>query len=386
MPSSTRTSYAHSRESAGQSAKTLPMRDVLHLVPDGATTPLVSLDHEELVIRRGRRSGLYTIVAVHSTTLGPALGGCRMWRYQSSADGARDALRLSRAMTFKAAAAGVPLGGGKGVIATDPGKPPAGKRRRAALLDFADAVNTLDGRYVTAEDVGTSARDMAVLAEGTEHVTGLARSKGGSGDPSPFTAQGVEAAMRACCARRFGSPDLAGRTVAVVGTGRVGSRLARRLTRAGAKLVVSDIDESKRALAKSLGARWEAPTTALLADVDVVAPCALGGAIDQVVAERLRCEVVCGSANNQLAHDGLAEDLAAHGVLFAPDFIASAGGLINIAVELEGYDATRARRRVAGIEESMLEVLDRAEADHTTPLEAAYAIARGRLAAATVGT
>lgn len=354
-------------------------------MPDGATTPLVSLDHEELVIRRGRRSGLYTIVAVHSTALGPALGGCRMWRYQSSADGARDALRLSRAMTFKAAAAGVPLGGGKGVIATEPGRSPSGKRRRAALLDFADAVNTLDGRYVTAEDVGTSARDMSVLAEGTEHVTGLARSKGGSGDPSPFTAQGVEAAMRACCSRRFGSPDLKGRTVAVVGAGRVGSKLARRLTRAGAKLILSDIDESRKELAKAIGARWEAPTTAMLADVDIVAPCALGGAIDQVVSERLRCDLVCGSANNQLAHDGLAEDLAAHGVLFAPDFIASAGGLINIAVELEGYDPARARRRVAGIEETMGEVLDRAEADGTTPLEAAYAIARVKLTAATVG-
>jgi leucine dehydrogenase len=226
---------------------------------------------------------------------------------------------------------------------------------------------------------------MAVLAEGTKHVTGLARSQGGSGDPSPFTAQGVEAAMRACCARRFGSPDLAGRSVAVVGAGRVGSKLARRLKRAGAKLIVSDIDESRRKLAKSLGAKWEAPSTALLAEVDVLAPCALGGAIDEVVSQRLRCQVVCGSANNQLAHDGLAEDLAAHGVLFAPDFIASAGGLINIAVELEGYDAARARLRVAGIEQTMAAVLDRAEADGTTPLEAAYAIARARLTGATVG-
>ena len=354
-------------------------------MPEGDVTALAGLDHEELVIRRGRRSGLYTIVAVHSTARGPALGGCRMWRYQSSAGAARDALRLSRAMTFKAAAAGVPLGGGKGVIATEPGKPPTGKRRRAALLDFADAVNTLEGRYVTAEDVGTSARDMAVLAEGTAHVTGLARSKGGSGDPSPFTAQGVEAAMRACCERRFGTRDLKGRTVAVVGTGRVGSRLARRLAKAGAKLVLADIDDGKRELARSLGARWEAPSTALLADVDILAPCALGGAVDQVVSQRLRCQVVCGSANNQLAHDGLAEDLHAHGILFAPDFIASAGGLINIAVELEGYEPGRARQRVAAIEQAMGEVLDRAEAEQVTPLEAAYAIARTRLSGDTVG-
>src|SRR5918911_4081769 len=151
------------------------------------TTPRVSLDHEELVIRRGRRSGVYTIVAVHSTKLGPALGGCRLWRYASSADGARDALRLSRAMTFKAAAAGVALGGGKGVICAEPGPPPAGRARRDLLHDFADTVAVLNGSYVTAEDVGTSARDMAVIAERTEHVSGLSRTRGGSGNPSPFT-------------------------------------------------------------------------------------------------------------------------------------------------------------------------------------------------------
>ncbi len=162
------------------------------------------------MIRRGRRSGLYTIVGVHSTARGPALGGCRLWRYQSSADGARDALRLSRAMTFKAAAAGLPLGGGKGVICAEPGKPPTGRRRHDVLLDFADTVNALEGRYVTAEDVGTSSTDMATIAEGTEHVTGLSKARGGSGDPSPFTARGVEAAMRACCERRFGSRELRG--------------------------------------------------------------------------------------------------------------------------------------------------------------------------------
>jgi leucine dehydrogenase len=217
-------------------------------MPDGASSPLVSFEHEELVVRKGRRSGAYTVVAVHSTALGPALGGCRMWRYESSADGARDALRLARAMTFKAAAAGLSLGGGKGVICADPGPAPSGRRRRDMLLDFADTVNALEGRYITAEDVGTGARDMATIARGTRHVTGLGRSKGGSGDPSPFTALGVEAAMRACCARRFGSRELKGRRVAVVGVGRVGSKLARRLARAGARLLVADNDEGKREL------------------------------------------------------------------------------------------------------------------------------------------
>jgi leucine dehydrogenase len=349
-------------------------------LPDGSSIPLVSLDHEELVIRRGRRSGAYTVVAVHSTVRGPSLGGCRMWRYASSADGARDALRLSRAMTFKAAVAALPLGGGKGVICADPGHPPTGRRRREMLLDFADTVNALDGRYITAEDVGTSSRDMAVIAGGTAHVRGLSRSRGGSGDPSPYTARGVEAAIRACCARRFGTPDLEGRTVSVIGVGRVGSRLARRLATAGASLTLADIDESKRGVAETIpGSHWTDPSSALLAEVDVVAPCALGGAVDEVTVGRLRCQVLCGAANNQLTHDGLAEDLASHGVLYGPDFVANAGGIINIAVELEGYDPRHARERAWEIGDTMAEVLERAEADGVTSVAAAYALARARL-------
>jgi leucine dehydrogenase len=347
------------------------------------TTPLVSLDHEGLVIRRGRRSGLYTIVAVHSTKLGPALGGCRMWRYASSADAARDALRLARAMTFKAAAAGVPVGGGKGVICAGPGGAPADAARRDVLLDFADTVEVLDGAYITAEDVGTSSADMIVIRERTGHVVGLPESRGGSGDPSPFTALGVESAMRACCARRFGSSELAGRSVSIVGVGRVGSALARRLSAAGARLFLADIDESKRALADELaGAQWCDPNVALHADVDVVAPCALGGVVSESNVELLRCEIVCGSANNQLAHEGLAEDLERRGILYAPDFVANAGGLINVAAEREGYDRELATRRVRGIEQVMEDLFEEAQATETTPLAAAYRLARRRLAAA----
>jgi leucine dehydrogenase len=346
-----------------------------------AETPLVSLDHEELVIRRGRRTGAYTIVAVHSTVLGPSLGGCRLWRYESSAAAARDALRLSRAMTFKAAAAGLSLGGGKGVICAEPGPPPSPARRRDLLHDFADTVNVLDGRYMTAEDVGTSARDMAAIAQRTRYVTGLTRARGGSGNPSPFTARGVEAAMRACCERTFGRRDLKGRTVSVVGAGHVGSELAKRLVKAGAKLTVADIDPAKRELARRLGARWSDPSAALLADVDVVAPCALGGAIDEVNVARLRARIVCGAANNQLAHDGLADDLAARGILYAPDYIVNAGGIINISVELDehGYDPAEARRRVDGIERTMSQILDEAAAAGVTPLAAADRLARRNL-------
>ena len=343
---------------------------------------LEPLTHEALLVRRGRRSGLYTIVAVHSTARGPSLGGCRMWRYESSADGARDALRLSRAMTFKAAACGLNLGGGKGVICLEPGRAPTGKLRRDLLLDFADTVNVLDGAYITAEDVGTSARDMAVIAETTKYVTGLGRKGGGSGDPSPYTAQGVEAAMRACCERVFGTPDLGGRHMAVVGAGRVGSQLVRRLSKAGAHVVVADIDEGKReALEKLPGVTWTDPSSAMLAEVDVVAPCALGGVIDQVNVGRLRCRIVCGSANNILAHEGLADDLAANGILYAPDFIANAGGLINVSLELEGYDPAKARAGAAGIEQTMRDLLDEAESTGTTPLAAAYQLARRRLTA-----
>src|SRR3954452_6407444 len=281
-------SIARSRTRSGQKPRLLQKPpsvrgpdNVRGVADASSTSALISLDHEGLVVRKGRRSGVYTIVAVHSTTLGPSLGGCRMWRYASSADAARDALRLSRAMTFKAAAAGLNLGGGKSVISLPPGPPPSGKERRAILEDFADTVQILEGAYYTAEDVGTSSRDMTVIAEHTKYVTGLPRPRGGSGDPSPFTAFGVEAAMRASCQRVYGSTSLKGMSVAVIGAGRVGSRVAKLVSKAGGKVLLADIDESKKSLLKDLrGAKWTDPTTALLADVDIVAPCALGGMVN----------------------------------------------------------------------------------------------------------
>jgi leucine dehydrogenase len=222
---------------------------------------------------------------------------------------------------------------------------------------------------------------MAAIAQRTSHVLGLARARGGSGNPSPFTARGIEAAMRACCEHVFASRDLRGRTVSIVGAGHVGSELAKRLTKAGAKVLLADIDPAKRELADRLQARWTDPSTALLADVDIVAPCALGGAIDEVNVGRLRASIVCGAANNQLAHDGLADDLAARGILYAPDYVANAGGLINISVEFDGagYDPAEARRRVDGIEQTVNEILADAAAAGTTPLSAADARARRNL-------
>jgi leucine dehydrogenase len=340
----------------------------------------VTLEHEQLLVRRGPRSGLYCAVAVHSTVRGPSLGGCRMWRYDDSAAGLADALRLSRAMTYKAACAGLPLGGGKGVIMLHDGAP-QGRARRDVLLDFGETVDAVRGAYITAEDVGTSSRDMTVIAEATKHVSGLAQSRGGSGDPSPYTALGVQAAVLASCERAFGDTSLNGRSVAVVGLGSVGLRLAKLLARRGAKLVVADIDQRKRAEADKIGARWAAPDEALTAAVDVLAPCALGGVLNDETVPRIQAPVIAGAANNQLADEAVADELARRGILWAPDFVANAGGIINIAVELEpaGYDAKLARRRVQEIGDTLRAIYDSA-AGGTTPLTAANELARRRLA------
>jgi leucine dehydrogenase len=251
--------------------------------------------------------------------------------------------------------------------------------RRSALLDFGDAVETLRGRYITAEDVGTSSRDMMVIARQTGHVAGLPRRRGGSGDPSPFTALGVESAIRACCERVFSSDSLRGRMVCVVGLGHVGSRVARRCAKAGASLVVSDVDSRKRQLAEALGARWIPSGRALEAEVDVLVPCALGGILDDATVPRLRCPIVAGAANNQLATDRIADLLATRGILWAPDFVVNAGGIINIAEELVRYDPAAARRRVRGIADTLRQIFDDARAARTTPLIAAMELARRRL-------
>jgi leucine dehydrogenase len=304
-----------------------------------------------------------------------------MWEYEDTRAALRDALRLSRAMTHKAAVADLALGGGKGVIMIPAGSHLSSHRRHEALLDFADTVDALGGRYITAEDVGTSSRDMHVIAEGTPHVVGLARKRGGSGDPSPFTALGVETAIRACCERVFSSSSLRERSICVLGLGHVGSRVAKRCARAGAKLIVADVDERKRALARQLGAQWIAPERAIEADVDVLSPCALGGLLDDESAPRLRCTIVAGAANNQLADDRVADILAARGILWAPDFVVNAGGLINISEELSEYHPAAARRRVRGIADTLRQIFGDAESIGATPLTAAMELARRRLVA-----
>jgi leucine dehydrogenase len=335
------------------------------------------LGHEELHVRRGSRTGLHVVVAVHSTALGPALGGARLWRYDAPGDAIADALRLSEAMTYKAAAAGLELGGGKSALCAPPTL--SARRRRDLMLDLGDAVEALEGRYVVAEDVGTSTADMTAVAERTSHVVGLPASRGGSGDPSPVTARGVEAAMRAACERAFGSPELDGLRVCVIGLGHVGAALAERLAKSGARLLVSDIDAGKRELARKIGASWVAPEDAVGAECEVLAPCALGGVIDDRTLGRLRCAVICGSANNTLADAGLAESLAERDILYAPDFIANAGGLINVYAELHRLPASQVDALVKGIGAAMGRVLDEAERSGETPLDAAHEVALHRL-------
>jgi leucine dehydrogenase len=322
------------------------------------------------------------MVAVHSTVRGPSLGGCRMWTYADNRAAMRDALRLSEGMTYKSAVAGLPLGGGKGVIVLPAGTPIDAKRRRAALLDFGEAVEQLDGTYVTAEDVGTSTRDMTVIATRTSHVSGLSRRAGGSGDPSPYTALGVVHAIEATCERAFGSAGLRGRSVAVVGLGHVGLRVARLLAKAGAKLVVADIDRGKREEAARLGARWATPATAMTAPVDVLVPCALGGVLDHDSVPALQAPAIAGAANNQLASADVADLLRARDILWAPDFVANAGGIVNISVEFDadGYDAARAKAKTRLIGDTLRAIFDDAASARTTPLAAATALAHRNLA------
>jgi leucine dehydrogenase len=340
------------------------------------------LGHEEVVVHRGERSGVSLVIAIHSTVLGPALGGARLWRYGALGDGIADALRLSEAMTYKAAAAGLDLGGGKAVLCLPPGRELDQASRRALMLDLGDLVESLDGRYVTAEDVGTGTEDMATIAERTEHVVGKPVEDGGSGDPSPITARGVESAIRACSEHRFGSTDLAGRRMVVVGLGHVGLPLAERLKAAGAELLVSDIDPEKREDADRLGAVWLDPDEVMTAECDVLAPCALGGAVNPGNVASLRCEIVCGSANNVLAGDALASALADREILYAPDFIANAGGLINVYGELQDLGRGQLDELVDGIGEALRRVFELAEERSVPPVEAARALAQERLDAA----
>jgi leucine dehydrogenase len=340
------------------------------------------LEHERVEIVVGERSRLPVIIAVHSTVLGQAVGGCRLWRYREWRDALDDALRLSEAMTLKCALANLPLGGGKSVIALSPESELTPERRRAAMLDLGDAVDGFGGSYGVGEDVGTTAEDMLIARERTRYAYCLPESEGGAGEPSEPTAAGVSLAIGVTLERVYGTADVSGRRIAIIGLGQVGSRVARRLAADGAELLVSDVDTSKRDLAEALGASWADPDTALCAEVDLLVPAALGGLFTNDSAATLRCGAIAGPANNQLADDGVADTLSRRGILWAPDFVVNAGGVIyGSAMEMEGCSREDAVARVGAITDT-LEAVFSAAAEHAiTPLAAARRVAHERLSA-----
>jgi leucine dehydrogenase len=340
-----------------------------------ATPHLIDeFEHERVLLVRGPRSGLQITVAVHSTRLGPALGGCRMWHYDSGEDALADALRLSEAMTLKNAAAGLPAGGGKSVIRVPADRLLDGAHRRVA------EVESLGGAYNTAEDVGTTSEDMAVVHERTEHVVGLPSATGGVGEPSEPTAIGVYSAIRATVRRITGEDSVRGLRFTIVGLGQVGSRLATRLTEEGALLTVTDVYPAKRALADRLGAEWVEPQNAHLVETDVFVPAGVGGILTDEVIDSLRCRAVVGPANNQLASPTGAERLARRGILWAPDFVVNAGGVIYLFHMNEpGADRAEVFARIEGIGDTLTAVFDEADARDTTPAEAARLLAAEKL-------
>lgn len=328
--------------------------------------------HEQVVFCADPAAGLTAIVAVHDTHLGPALGGCRHWQYASEAAALTDALRLSRGMSYKAALAGLPLGGGKAVILANPAVD------RVAMFEaFGRAVERLAGRYVTAEDVGTTTADMSAIRRHTRHVSGVAPDEGGRGDPSPATALGVLMGMLAALQAKFDSDSLAGRRVAVQGLGSVGFALCRLLHERGARLVVADIAPERVARAvQAFGATSVGVDVIHAVDADVFAPCALGAGLNDATVPQLGCAVVAGAANNQLAHKGTAAQLRGRGILYAPDYVINAGGLIKVAGEYLGFPTDEAERRVLAIRERTAEILLRAEREAIDTAAVADAMAR----------
>jgi len=334
-------------------------------------------EHEQVVFFNDKASGLKSIVAIHNTVLGPALGGTRFWNYNNEAEAINDVLRLSRGMTFKAAAAGLNLGGGKAVIIgnsrTD--------KSEAMMRRYGKFIESLGGKYITAEDVGTSTRDMEWISLETEHVTGIPENMGGSGDPSPFTAYGTFLGVKASVKEMYGNDDLSGRKVAVQGTGHVGEVLVKHLVEAGAKVTVTDIHADRiQYMIKTYKVAGIEPEAIYDVEMDIYAPCALGATLNDENIERLKCNIVAGAANNQLADEVVHGNLLIEkGILYAPDFVINAGGLINVSGELEGYNRERVMSQTERIYERLLEIFGLAKANNITTQQAAMQMANARL-------
>lgn len=376
------TSSSSSSPSATSPSSTAPSATSPSSSPSTATASLSQ--HEQVVFCHDKATGLRAIIGIYSTALGPALGGTRFYPYASEEAALDDVLRLSKGMAYKNAVAGLELGGGKAVIIGDP----ATDKSPELLRAYGRFVESLNGRYVTACDVGTYVADMDVVSETTRWATGRSEANGGAGDSSVLTAYGVFQGQRACAQHLWGEPTLKGRTVGIAGVGKVGRLLTGHLVEDGATVVVTDVNE--QALA-DLTARYPqvevvADAAALVrADLDVYAPCALGGALDDATVEALTAKVVCGGANNQLVDEGeggTADRLAARGITYAPDFLVNAGGVIQVSDELHGFDFERAKKGATAIFDHTLEVLRTADERGITPAAAADHIAEQRMAAA----
>ncbi|AKT39093.1 Glu/Leu/Phe/Val dehydrogenase dimerization domain-containing protein [Chondromyces crocatus] len=334
---------------------------------------LAATEHEQVLFCHDPAAGYRAILAIHSTTLGPAIGGTRLWRYPTEDAALVDALRLSAGMTYKNALAGLPAGGGKAVILLGDTPPDRDQLFRA----HGRFIERLGGRFVTGEDVGTTPEDMARIHLETAHVKGLVQ---GMGDPSPWTARGVFHAMRAAARSRWGTDALAGRKVAIQGSGNVGGHLARLLTEAGAQLVIADVDAAHaERVARATGATIVSPDAILRTEADVLAPCALGGVLDDQSIPEIRAEIIVGGANNQLLAPRHAGALAARGILFIPDYVASAGGVLSGAVDLFGWPRSELERKIEGIHDTVLRVLEIAKAEGMSPSDAAERLARRRI-------
>ncbi len=330
-------------------------------------------DHEQVLFAQESSCGYRGIVAIHDTTLGPALGGTRFWDYETDREALIDVLRLSRGMTYKAAVAGLNLGGGKSVILGDNQT----RDREMIMRAHGRAVDSLGGRYITAEDVGTSVEDMDFVHTETDHVVGIL---GRSGDPSPVTAYGVYRGIRACASRVYGSDDLSGRSVAVQGAGHVGYYLCQDLARDGARIFVSDIREEKvQRVVDEFGAEAVPPEEIYDVDADVFAPCALGAVVNEETIPRLTVDIVAGAANNQLETSADAVRLEEREILYAPDFVINAGGLINVYSELVNWSLERSKRKAGEIYNSLLQIFEIAQEQDVTNVEAAESLALERI-------
>jgi leucine dehydrogenase len=335
-------------------------------------------NHEQLVFCNDNETGLKAIVAIHNTVLGPSLGGTRMWAYNNEMEAITDALRLSRGMTYKSSLAGLNLGGGKAVIIGDSKT----QKNEALMRRFGKFINSLSGKYITAEDVGVNTKDMEYIKMETDFVTGLPENMGGSGDPSPVTAYGVYLSMKASAKEKWGSDALAGKKIVVQGIGNVGESLVRYLVKDGAKVFINDINEDRlKAVAKETGAEVVAADKLYDMDMDIYAPCALGATVNTDTLNRLKCAIICGSANNQLADENVHGKMVIEkGILYAPDFVVNAGGIINVYYELEGYNRERALAHAEKIYQTTLNIFKVSKEQNIPTYMAANRLAEKRIA------